>query len=260
MRIPFTHLRISFNSIIRVFNWLVVIAYAIGIAIHERFPEAIAWLTPGVKTAVALAVFALMADRILRVHSVVCESPLSIHKTRESAYKELVQLVAKYSPKRVDLIQFSGKTAVDLIKTIAALDRPVQVRLFLVSPDQAAGFDRDIESAVGWHIGRINDTLAEASIAHQQHPTCEIKAYHYTSPAGPSVVVIDSWIASLGWYHCFSDASQSGIMRVRGHAAPAVNVTDARSPLLWFAQEQIRNIEKTATAAQLPAIPAVGQL
>ena len=256
MRIPFTSRNISVNSILRVFNWLAVIAYAIGAAIHERFPEAIAWLNPEVKTAVVLAVFALLADRILRVHMIVCEPPLKVYATREAAYGELADLVRKYPAKRVDLIQFSGQTALQLIRTIAVLERPVHVRLFLAHPEQAGKFDPDAPGA--FHVDRINDTLLKASIVQQEHPTCTLNAYYYSSPAGPSVVVIDDWLSSVGWYHCFQDVTRREIVRVRGHAAPAVNVMDSHNPLTHFAEEQIHKIEKTAIAVPLPAVPAIG--
>jgi hypothetical protein len=237
------------TAILRSLNWILSALLATAFAVHTFIPESLAWLTPDFKTAIAIAVFAFLVDRILAIHRAVGTPPIVVFDRREDAYEDLLSLIKQYKAKSVDMLQFSGDTVLGLLKGIAKTRGNVTVRLFLAHPCQAAQFDRDRGDE--FHVDRIRHTLEEVKLICEEYSNITVQAFYYKTPAGLSAVLVDDWIMSAGWYHCFQDEESPEFLRVRGHSAPAINsVGQSGNALIRFVSLQIKNLEKHAEKAQ----------
>jgi hypothetical protein len=236
-----------FPSIARWSSGLLTSAAAILVSLHHWFPHLLAMIPVELQVAIAITVFAFLTDRILALHQVMARTTISIHPAREAAYDNLFELVKTFGASKIDLLQFSGASALKFLQSVAALGRNVEVRMFVVDNGQADKFDLDYGDR--WHGQRINGTLEALWLASQDHPNFKFNAYRYSSNAEVSAIVIDDFYGSLGWYRSYVEEKNGAqILRIRGHNTVTINVINERS-LLAFARSQIDHIQKIATDA-----------
>lgn len=170
-----------------------------------------------------LIVMIIVAERLVVLERRISKPPLQIFRQSEDAYETLASLIRERHVKHADLIQFSGHTVVDLIKTLAKSSPGAHVRLLLQHPEVALEFDKHEDNERTNHQARIDTTLSQVGLLHEQYSKSGFRVDHqfYRTPASFSAALIDNELVVVGWYHYFSD-TKTGDVRLRGHNAPAV--------------------------------------
>jgi hypothetical protein len=137
--------------------------------------------------------------------------------------------------KTVDLLQFSGATALPLVKEIAKTWPKAQIRLLLVPQEIADRYDE-----LGFHWTRIRATLDELKLlTEEDSPGFDIKVWFYQTSPAISGLIIDDWLVSAGWYHELPSKSLPGKKSIRGHMTAAINALGEDAyPLLSMVRAQ----------------------
>lgn len=204
----------------------------------------------GLPNAFVLTALLVLVRRMYEMERVVNEQIERSRRfwtfsSREEAYSQICKLIHEHPErvKRVELLQFSGDTAIAILKAIAAVCPHAYVRLFLVPEQIASSFDEP-----GFHWTRVQHTIGAVRVIHEDYSTFNCDIFSYEALPSIAGVLIDDWLASAGWYHMAQrDDSRKSI---RGHASPAfVGIDDAAHPLKLMVQQQIRLVEHKATLA-----------
>ncbi|MGD0293512.1 MAG: hypothetical protein ABSB30_06620 [Terracidiphilus sp.] len=228
-----------FPRILRLGSAVVTVAAAIAVWLHHYFPGVFTWFPVEVQVAVAIGIFGLLADRIFAVHQRVTEPRLSFYETRKLANNALLKIVEKYGAKKIDLLQFSGQTALNFIEQVSLIGKPIQVRVFLVDDTQARRFTTDKDNGEH-HVLRIKNTKENLNLINSHNFTYDI--FRYPGGSEISAIAIDDYCVSLGWNRSYMD---KGILVMKGQDTPAVNALNDHT-LLNFVHDQIKKVEDVA--------------
>jgi hypothetical protein len=192
---------------------------------------------PSLAMVLALVALIIVIERVLIIEAKMFQHPIQAYGNRVEAYKEFSRTIEDRGAKKVDLIQYSGQTALPLLRDIAESRPKAEVRMLLAHPDVVSQFDSDGHPS---HSGRISATIEEIRLIEDDYKEGGFKVdiRYYKTPASIASVVVDDEYVSVGWYYCFKDKNTE-IVRLRGHNAPAVNALDWHaSGLLEFLRQQ----------------------
>ncbi|HEU0015312.1 MAG TPA: DUF4062 domain-containing protein [Longimicrobium sp.] len=154
---------------------------------------------------------------------------------RQDAYAALRPRLEGCETQRIDLLQFSGATALDLLGAIARSQPGAHTRLLLAHPEQTLQFDTGGQVK---HSRRIERTLEEIQLLREETPegSFTIEVGFYATPSSVAAVIVDDRLVNVGWYRVFPHGPEREL-RLRGHDAPAVTALgDAARPWLRFAR------------------------
>jgi transcriptional regulator with XRE-family HTH domain len=122
-------------------------------------------------------------------------------KHRINAYDYLSDVVAQRGAKKIDLLQFSGHTALPVFKAISKGCPDAAVRLLLCHPDVASRFDSD---HMPDHRARLITTIDAIHLMEAEKKIRnKTKIYYYQTVPSISSVIVDDDLFSLSWYYSF---------------------------------------------------------
>jgi hypothetical protein len=236
-------------------RWLTRTAnlFIVGLIIaHPFVPELVHMITglfgfaePSLAALVALSVLLFVAERVVVIEQVVTDDaenrPVRVFATNEAAYERLTELIDGMKPRRVDLLQFSGWHTGALIRKLGQITPPPAVRLLLMDPGVADGFDTR-----EFHRQRIVATDGSARRLKQEEKLA-IDVRYYSSVPSLSAVLVDDAVVNLSWYCCHHEKAPD-ICRLLGHSCAAVMGTGPEAaPLLAFARSHFDHVWSTAS-------------
>lgn len=164
---------------------------------------------------------------------------LSTYSSKGDAYHDLSEQIQGLTVSRLDLLQFSGQTAVNLLDVVARHSRRVKVRMLLYHPDEAIQFDSDSENH---HRDRILWTKNQVGVIEEdlKDEGFKVDIRYYRTPPSISAAILDNKIISVSWYRLYPDPNYHDVVRLRGHNSAAITGGSGEMavPLLSFAQEQ----------------------
>jgi hypothetical protein len=231
----------------RSINSVLALLGAAGFVIHMLWPHAFLWIDPHLVAIFAVAILALLIDRIFVIERAVQEPPVHLHKSRIDAYEELSSLIGGSGKLDVDMIQFSGHSIQKLAERLAKSGRPVNLRILLMHPQEAAKFDPDLDPVN--HLSRIDGTLGHLRVLHSDNPNFDAKPYFYRTPPGISGVLISNNVVSVGWYPVFLKTNNQ--LAVRGHDDPEMTATgDLAMPFMAMLRKQFEGLLAHAESAE----------
>jgi len=236
---------------IRWITRFVMVLLAVLLLLHALYSPSVAWLgkvfhlaTPSLAAILALVVIVWVLERVLVLQEEIRRPAIVMSDTRLKAYEHLSELIKFRRPKKVDLLQVSGVTALSFMRFLAGNHPGVQVRLLLMHTSVASQFDSDQKD---FHRDRILHTIKEVGLIEAENPGFHVTKKYYKTPPGVSAIIIEPAAISISWYHCFNDPKAPSVTRVRGHLAPAVTAVDnLAQPLFSFASEQFKKVWATA--------------
>lgn len=169
---------------------------------HKWFPELSQVLKlEDPSQVILLTLVVVLIERVLHIEDGLREERerkrlFRIHAERGEAYAEICTLIRDRGKrlKTVDLLQFSGATALPVVKEIAKTWPKAQIRLLLVPQDVADRYDES-----GFHWTRIRATLDELKLlTEEDSPGFDIKVWFYQTAPAISGIIIDDWFVSAG--------------------------------------------------------------
>lgn len=181
-----------YKRVVEFFRWHLRKLFAVAIVplaillvfqfqfIHKWFPDELSQLLKlEDPMQMTLLTFVLvLIERVLQIEDGLREEreskrPFRIHAERREAYAEICTLIRDRGKrvKAVDLLQFSGVTALPVVKEIAKIWPRAQIRLLLVPQEVADRYDES-----GFHWTRIRATLDELKLlTEEDSPGFDIK-------------------------------------------------------------------------------------
>jgi hypothetical protein len=220
------------------------------IVLHAVYPPSLEWVgralhlaEPSLALILTLIVAVWLLERVITVQQEMKHPSLSI-RARIRAYRQLSEIIEQRGAKRVDLLQLSGFTALRLLRDLAESHPKAEVRLLLLHPDMADGFDSDHQPD---HRNRILTTIREVELMEKDYPGFYVQKRYYKTPPGLCSVAVDSDIVSVSWYVTFKDVEKPAVTRLRGHLSPAALATDdAAQAFLSFVRDQFDSVWTSA--------------
>jgi len=203
----------------------------------EQISSKLKFADPSLVSIIAVTIFLITLERIIIIEDKVTRgeaSPLRTYLRRYEAYSDLSNQLSGRKAEKVDLLQFSGDTARDLLRTVAKHSPKAQVRMLLFDPDTANQFDTDYDH----HAGRINGTISAIRLMERdfEKDGFEVNIRHYTAMPSVSAVIVDHNIVSVSWYRMFHEGD---IVRLEGHNSATITGSgDSASPLFSLARTQ----------------------
>lgn len=190
------------------------------------------WLFSGVGVTVLLLVGGYLRSRVrarvIRVphgnrHDV--RSTVLIDARRDEAYTRLSAVVSAKPESHIDMLQFTGWAAINLLKSIGRSCRGASVRLLVVADSVADEFD-----GAGFHQRNIQATVNALKVLELDHPDMTFSVWRYKTMAVVSGVILGTSSVTAGWYHVFT--GYSGRPCLRSHSEPIVTSLDNSVPSL----------------------------
>jgi hypothetical protein len=248
---------IKFSDVLNFFERLIArfsVVASIGIysllAVYNWFPD---FLNQALKFSIfetiALSILLAIFGRILQIEEKFSKEidrkrTFQIHSKREDAYSYVCNLLSGRRAKQIDLLQFSGATAITVIQQISKSSPNATIRLLLIEPERAKTYDMDRPDH---HLDRIKGTLAQLNVIKNDYPNLTVGVWFYTTEPGISGIVVDNWMVSVGWYHVFPIGGLPNNVSILGHATPAITAIDKDAePLLLMVQAQFEAVLKNA--------------
>lgn len=236
----------------RKFRWLTRSATAFLAAlliIHVIYPGLLDWLSdhvgferPSLVAIVALMVLVSVLEHVVAIEQALKRPSVIIRGTRTQAYRELSPLLEERRATQVDLIQFSGQRAIAFLRDLAERRPQTHIRILLMDPATSAEFDGDDKPN---HRERISTTVRELELlaADYRSDGITVEWRYYSVPPSISAILVDDWLVCISWYYCYRNGQARGIVRLRGHLAPAITATDEQATrFLAFARRQFDSL------------------
>lgn len=221
----FAHYFKSLTALLRRYasflNRAVLTAVVCLFAVSKWVPELSSHFESLTPTLLLLSI-GIVIEILLDLQQSSHDPSMQLHESETEAFKYLGDLVSKMNAKNIDMIQFSGQTAIPFLDALAGTRRRVNLRIFLYHPEEAKEFDTDNKEN---QEQRINVTLMKLEALKESNKKFNYTAMYYRTPPGICGVLLDGKIAFCGWYRCFMDKAVSGnkyAMRVRSHDVPAL--------------------------------------
>lgn len=170
-------------------------------------------------------------------------SGIIIFQKRDEAYEHFSELLSERTAK-IDLLQFSGQTALPVLRAIASTCPAAEIRLLLYDPNLAWSFDSDHNPD---HRARIIATTDAIALLRTNNGNgLKLKISHYRTVPSVSSIIVDESLVSLSWYYCYG-VPGTKIVRMRGHESIAI-IADTRAPsiLREFARMQFDLVLESA--------------
>jgi hypothetical protein len=185
---------------------------------------------------------------------------LDAYPRKLDAYDDLPTMLPPGPVRQIDLLQFSGQTAVSLLGKLARKYPEAAIRLALLHPTEADKFasphDRGSEGA------RIRATLVTVRAIRKDrradfHSAAagDVEVRYYTTLPSVSSVLVDDAVANVSWYRQFHDPGVAA-PELRGHDCPAITAMGASvAKLRNIGREQFDRVWATATPVPLDETP-----
>lgn len=181
---------------------------------------------------------------------------LWLHARREEAYKTTVcDLLRTRSVQQIDLLQFSGYTAIPVLETVAEYSPNAHIRLLLASHDLAASYSWP--NMDNFHQTRIASTVHHCRLITygvlKQNRDAKFTADVWYYRITPSIagIIADDWLVSVGWYRPFpNDESPTGIALL-GHDFPTITGIEEQAQLF---RSMVRDQVEALVANRLPNV------
>ena len=174
----------------------------------------------------------------------VLRQPFRIHSARHEAYAQVCEILSVRKAKRVDLLQFSGFTAISVLSAVAKSSPDATIRLLVIDRRRARSYDTDNPD---YHLKRIQGTLTQLRLLHEDYPDLSVEVWSYRTEPGISGITIDDWLVAIGWHNVFPNKEHPNVIHIRGHATPAiVGVDEGAEPLLSAVRAQFEAVIKNA--------------
>ncbi|MGW2702406.1 hypothetical protein [Streptomyces sp. NPDC001340] len=248
------------NFLLRKIKWftrlLIVIlgvAMALGFLGHNLidafstrlgFPQ-----EPSLLTILLLTVLVYLLERAIVVETdLLTKLPLRVDLKKEDIYAELGTNIGAAEVKRIDLLEFSGQTAVGLIKQVVRSWPRANIRLLLCDPDVAMNFDTDREFSHKDRLMATRDALDQEVEVERTSPdgATELDVRVYKIDPCMSAMIVNEKAVCVSWYRIFQDHG-TGIIRLSGNDSVAVYGDGYRSnALISMAQKQFSSLWATA--------------
>ena len=220
----------------------ILIAFFIPI-VHRIFPDSFPYFlgwdffhaSVFAVVVVVAESFLKLCDRTERIEQALCLEPnrrrgFWVHAEKEEAFRVVCDLLRDRGKgsKKVDLIQFSGQTAIPVLDEIAKSCPHAEIRLLLIDHDYSQQFDDP-----NFHLHRIKTTEDHIDkLLKPKYPKLKVSKQKYKTEAGLSAIIVDNWLVSVGWYVVYPDKRVSTGLSIRGHNQAAITAVDAEAPAL----------------------------
>lgn len=204
--------------------------------LYEAISTNLGLAEPSLVTILGVAIIFFILERIIILEDAVIGGaplPLRTYPNRHAAYIELSEQLSSQKVRKVDLLQFSGDTAREILRTVAANSPKAEIRMLLFDPCSADQFDADTEDH---HAGRIRWTVNAMQVLEEDFAADGflVNIRYYKATPSVSAVILDDKVVSVSWYRCFFDGD---VMRLRGHTSATITASgEPAAPLLNFAQ------------------------
>jgi transcriptional regulator with XRE-family HTH domain len=170
---------------------------------------------------------------------------LWLHPERDEAYRTTIRgLLSAHTVQRIDLLQFSGFTAIPVLETVANHSPDVHIRLLLAAPELAALYGWN--QSQDFHQRRRDSTIGHCNMIMQdvmkkkQDAQLAIDIWHYSVPPTFSGIIVDDWLVSVGWYWLFATTDSPTGTAILGHKLPALTVIEEQAqPFIAMVRDQI---------------------
>lgn len=225
------------------------VLHAFSLPIAEQISPTLGFEKPSLMAIIAVSILVFILERIVIIEDKVTRgpaSPLRTYLTRDVAYSALANQLSSRKAAKVDLLQFSGDTARELLRAVARNSPRAEVRLLLFDPNAADQFDTDSEEH---HVQRIKWTVNFIRVLEEDFAKDDFRVSirHYTAMPSVAAVVVDHYIVSVSWYRTFLEGN---VMRLRGHSSATITGSgESAAPLLSFAETQFDALWNSAEEA-----------
>jgi len=170
---------------------------------------------------------------------------LWLHPERDEAYRTTIRgLLSTHTVQNIDLLQFSGFTAIPVLEAVANHSPDAYIRLLLAAPKTAALYGRDNRQDI--HQSRITSTIDQCNIIMQdtvkkkQDAQLTIDIWHYSVPPTFSGIIADDWLVTVGWYWLFATTDSPTGTAILGHKLPVLTVIEKQAkPFIAMVRDQI---------------------
>lgn len=232
-----------FTRPVAVIAFAVVATRALLTLFFKELPEVVShFLGLTFQEAVVVAMFMIVLERVVVVQQLL-ETHLQqsreviSYKSRVEAFTELCHIVRERANlvTKVDLLQFSGSTAVAFLQVVAAECPNAAIRLFLFDPSKADRFDEP-----GFHRDRIAHTMTVVKTIKEDRPNLQIDVWFYDSDPGIAAAVVDNWAVSVGWYRVYPNNAAPTGRSLRSHADAGLTLLDSEAePVRTMVERQM---------------------
>jgi hypothetical protein len=234
---------------------LLAIPNPISHAVVEGVGPLIGFAEPSLATLVGVAMLFLILERVIVIEDELAKGmPLRINRRKDDVNPELADHLQHQKVSRVDIIQFSGQTMVDLLREVAKHRPRAAVRMLLCHPGRANRFDSDWqEHGQEHHAQRISSTISTVKMLEREfgQDGFKVDIRYYMAMPSLSAVILDDKLVSLSWYRCFPDAQSRDVMRIEGHNSAAVTGRgELATPLFSFGRVQFDALWDTGEDAR----------
>lgn len=221
-----------------LFLFFVLLLNPITSDIVQPISTALGLKEPSLMTIIGVAILFFILERIIVIEDGVIRGtalPLRTYLRRDEAYADLSKQLSSSKVGKVDLLQFSGDTARELLRAVAKHSPNAEIRMLLFDPDYADQFDSDSEDH---HSQRIKWTVNAIKVLEEDFAKdgFMVDIRYYMATPSVSAVVVDHKVVSVSWYRTYLDGD---VMRLRGHSSATITGSgESAAPLLSFAQTQ----------------------
>src|SRR5215211_1409413 len=149
---------------------LLAIPNPISHAVLEGLGRLSGLAEPSLATLVGVAMLFLILERVITIEDELAKGmPLHINQRKDDVNPELGDYVQHQKVRRLDIIQFSGQTMLDLLSEVAKHRPKAAVRMLLCHPDRANQFDSDWqEHGQEHHAQRISSTISSVKMLERE--------------------------------------------------------------------------------------------
>lgn len=236
----------------RLASVAIYVVYALLWAVHHWIPGLLhEALRLSFSQAFLVSILLGVLGLTLKIEEMVREElvrkrPFQVHRKMEDAFAHVCSLLHSRRAKRIDMLQFSGFTAIPVLKEIAKSCRGAVVRLLLIDREHATAYGKDKPN---FHVRRIDGTRTELEVIQEDYADITVGVWSYKTEPAISGIVVDDWLVTAGWYHGFPKSKDSAeIVFLRGHATPAITAVDHEAePFLSMVRAQSGAVLKTST-------------
>lgn len=165
----------------------VVIFVASAWVLHKAVPDIIPQaFRLDFYQSLVISLFIVVFDRLWTIEGTIrtrllTESLFRYYPTREIAYEQVCEFLRNRSGtvRQIDLLQFSGATAVNILREAARSCPRASIRLLLANADYADRFDEP-----DFHRTRIRHTLSVIRLMKEFEPSLHIGVWSYQTEPG----------------------------------------------------------------------------
>ena len=151
--------------------------------------------------------------------------------------RQLIQMLRPFSEQRLDLLQFSGYAAGNLMREVAQKYPGTTIRLLIASKTITDCYDKP-----PFHEDNVKTTYQNLRVIQQQQPNVTFAVWRYQVHPVISGILAGSRLVSASWYRVYPVANQE-LPFLRGQDQPTVTATGEAAPaILRMVQEQFNSI------------------